>query len=91
MTPISRCVGASVAPAWISSARGQISAPISTSVNNVNRSGVWKSLGTEDRVRLVATYLALAGGLGEPMVIDRSPADGDPLWAVVARRVATPS
>jgi SAM-dependent methyltransferase len=50
---------------------------------------VWKSLGTDDRVRLVATYLALAGGLGEPMVIDRSPAGADPLWAVVAQRVVT--
>ena len=47
---------------------------------------VWKSLGAEDRVRLVATYLALAGGLGEPLVIDRSPGGADPLWAVVARR-----
>ena len=34
---------------------------------------VWKALGAQDRVRLVAAYLALAGGLGEPLVIDRSP------------------
>ena len=47
---------------------------------------IWKALGTEDRVRLVAAYLALAGGLGEPLVIDRSPAGADPLWAVVAQR-----
>ncbi len=50
---------------------------------------VWKTLDTQDRVRLVATYLALAGGLGEPLVIDRSPAGADPLWAVVAQRVAS--
>lgn len=49
---------------------------------------IWKALGAQDRVRLVATYLALAGGLGEPLVIDRSPAGADPLWAVVAQRVA---
>ncbi|RJQ10349.1 MAG: class I SAM-dependent methyltransferase [Dehalococcoidia bacterium] len=47
---------------------------------------IWKALGVEDRVRLVATYLALAGGLGEPLVIDRSPAGADPLWAVAAQR-----
>lgn len=48
---------------------------------------IWKALGAEDRVRLVATYLALAGGLGEPLVIDRSPSGADPLWAVAAQRV----
>lgn len=49
---------------------------------------VWKALGAQDRVRLVATYLALAGGLGEPLAIDRSPPGADPLWAVVAQRLA---
>ncbi|MBM4410541.1 MAG: class I SAM-dependent methyltransferase [Chloroflexi bacterium] len=47
---------------------------------------IWKTLGAEDRVRLVATYLALAGGLDEPLVIDRSPSGADPLWAVAAQR-----
>lgn len=48
---------------------------------------IWKTLGAADRVRLVATYLALAGGLGEPLVIDRSPSGADPLWAVAAQRI----
>ena len=46
---------------------------------------IWKALGAEDRVRLVASYLGLAG-FGEPLMIDRSPAGADPLWAVAARR-----
>jgi len=50
---------------------------------------VWRSLGAQDRVRLVATYLTLAGGLGEPLVINRSPAGADPLWAVVVQRVTS--
>ncbi len=49
---------------------------------------VWKALGAEDRVRLVATYFSVAGGYGEPLFIDRSPEGADPLWAVVARREA---
>lgn len=47
---------------------------------------VWRSLGPEDRVRLVASYFGLAGGFDEPVLIDRSPPNADPLWVVAARR-----
>jgi hypothetical protein len=47
---------------------------------------VWKTLTLDDRVRLVGTYFELAGKFGDPLFIDRSPAEGDPLWCVAARR-----
>ncbi len=47
---------------------------------------VWRQLGPEDRVRLVASYFGMAGNFGEPLFIDRSPPDADPLWCVVAQR-----
>jgi SAM-dependent methyltransferase len=49
---------------------------------------VWQSLSNEDRVRLVASYFGLAGGFGEPLFIDRSPAQGDPLFLVIGQRPA---
>jgi SAM-dependent methyltransferase len=47
---------------------------------------VWKALGRNDRVRLVASYFGLAGNFGDPLFIDRSPAGADPLWCVAAER-----
>ena len=47
---------------------------------------VWQALPPAERVRLVASYFALAGGFDEPRLIDRSPPDGDPLWVISARR-----
>jgi SAM-dependent methyltransferase len=46
----------------------------------------WRSLGPEDRLRLVGGYLALAGGFTGVRVVDRSPAGADPLWVVIAQR-----
>jgi SAM-dependent methyltransferase len=46
----------------------------------------WRSLGADDRMRLLATYFARAGGFDAPRLIDRSPAGADPLWVVSARR-----
>ncbi len=48
---------------------------------------LWQSIAMEDRVRLVGAYFALAGGWDEPRVIDRSPADADPLLVIYARRL----
>lgn len=47
---------------------------------------VWQALAPDDRVRLVGSYFALAGGFDEPRVVDRSPAGADPLWGIFARR-----
>ncbi|MCK9485855.1 MAG: class I SAM-dependent methyltransferase [Dehalococcoidia bacterium] len=47
---------------------------------------VWRQLGPADRVRLVASYFGLAGNFDEPVFVDRSPPDADPLWCVVAQR-----
>lgn len=49
---------------------------------------VWRSLGPEDRVRLVASYFGMAGGFDDPIFIDRSPDGADPLWCVAGRREA---
>jgi SAM-dependent methyltransferase len=40
-----------------------------------------------DRMRLVQLYFELAGGYAPAEVIDRSPADADPLWLVGARAI----
>ena len=48
---------------------------------------VWPALSPADRVALVGSYFALTPGWGEPIVVDRSPPDADPLWIVVARTV----
>lgn len=47
---------------------------------------VWQQLNRDDRARLVASYHVLAGGFDEPMFVDRSPQDADPLWAVIAKK-----
>jgi hypothetical protein len=46
----------------------------------------WHSLPAEKRIRLIGFYLELAGGFTPAEVIDRSPANADPLWVVIARR-----
>lgn len=48
---------------------------------------VWQSLSPADRVALVGSYFALTPGWSEPIVVDRSPPDADPLWVVLARAV----
>ncbi len=47
----------------------------------------WHTREATDRARLVASYFQLAGGYDAPQFLDRSPADADPLWIVIARRV----
>ena len=51
----------------------------------------WLSTDDEGRAAVVVEYLRLAGGFDEPTVSLRTPASpsyrGDPLWAVVARKV----
>lgn len=42
-------------------------------------------LDARDRIRLVANYFALAGGFDDAEFINRSPAEGDPLWIVTGR------
>jgi SAM-dependent methyltransferase len=49
----------------------------------------WRSLGTDERMRLLATYFSLAGGWQAPHLIDRSPPGADPLWVVTAERSAS--
>ncbi|MBM3139730.1 MAG: class I SAM-dependent methyltransferase [Chloroflexi bacterium] len=51
---------------------------------------VWQALPFDDRVRLVGSYFALAGGFEDPRVVDRSPPGADPLWVVFAQRSADP-
>lgn len=46
----------------------------------------WHSLAPGDRLQLIGTYFALAGGFEPPRLIDRSPPGADPLWVVIARR-----
>jgi len=48
---------------------------------------VWRQLGRDDRVRLIASYFGLAGNFGEPLFIDRSPEGADPLWCVIASKI----
>jgi SAM-dependent methyltransferase len=48
----------------------------------------WRSLGPDDRMRLLAGYLTRAGGFATPRWIDRSPPDADPLWVAIATREA---
>ena len=47
---------------------------------------IWQQLGRDDRARLVGSYFVVAGGFEDPVFLDRSPAEGDPLWVVAARR-----
>ena len=46
----------------------------------------WHVLPLRERLEVVASYFRLAGGYAEPDLLDRSPALGDPLWLVMARR-----
>lgn len=48
---------------------------------------VWRQLGRDDRVRLIASYFGLAGNFGEPLFIDRSPEGADPLCCVIASKI----
>ncbi|MDA1145124.1 MAG: methyltransferase domain-containing protein [Chloroflexi bacterium] len=47
---------------------------------------IWQELSRDDRARLVASYHVVAGAFDDPVFVDRSPADADPLWVVVARK-----
>lgn len=46
----------------------------------------WHRLGPADRLRLQRRYLELAGGFGPARFLDRSPANADPLWLLIAER-----
>jgi SAM-dependent methyltransferase len=46
-------------------------------------------LSAADRVRLVGSYIELAGGFATPEFVDRSPPNADPLWIVTAVRTAS--
>ncbi len=52
---------------------------------------IWQETPEEDRPALVATYLHAAGGFDRPIVEVHRPRSrwlgGDPLWAVIARRL----
>jgi SAM-dependent methyltransferase len=47
----------------------------------------WHSLRAEERIRLIGFYLELAGGFTPAELVDRSPANADPLWVVMARKL----
>lgn len=47
---------------------------------------IWQQLSRDDRARLVASYHVMAGGFDDPVFLDRSPEDADPLWAVIAKK-----
>ncbi|HKZ05352.1 MAG TPA: methyltransferase domain-containing protein [Methylomirabilota bacterium] len=49
---------------------------------------LWESLDDDGRAALVTHYLRAAAAWTAPLALDRSPAAGDPLFAVVARRAA---
>jgi SAM-dependent methyltransferase len=46
----------------------------------------WHVLPARQRLEVVQTYFSNAGGYDAPTVLDRSPAEADPLWIVMARR-----
>ena len=46
----------------------------------------WHACSPEERVRLVQIYFEAAGGYEPAVFVDRSPADADPLWLVLARK-----
>lgn len=50
---------------------------------------VWQSIEADERMRLIGAYFQFARGWGEPQVLDRSPANADPLWVVYATRSAS--
>jgi SAM-dependent methyltransferase len=47
---------------------------------------VWGVIAPEDRIEVVRSYFAHAGGYDAAEVLDRSPRGADPLWVVMARR-----
>ncbi len=47
---------------------------------------VWQSIEAHERLRLIGAYFQFARGWDEPIILDRSPANADPLWVVYARR-----
>jgi SAM-dependent methyltransferase len=47
---------------------------------------VWQSIEPDERLRLLGAYFQFARGWDEPRVLDRSPANADPLWVVYATR-----
>ena len=48
----------------------------------------WHMLPARQRLEMVRTYFSNAGGYDTASLLDRSPADADPLWIVMARRTA---
>jgi SAM-dependent methyltransferase len=46
----------------------------------------WHVLALRERLEVVKEYFRSAGGYEEPVLLDRSPPDADPLWVVMARR-----
>ena len=46
----------------------------------------WHILPPRERLDVVRSYFMIAGGYDEPELLDRSPAEADPLWIVIARR-----
>jgi SAM-dependent methyltransferase len=48
----------------------------------------WHVLPARQRLEMVQTYFRNAGGYDTASLLDRSPADADPLWIVMARRTA---
>ena len=48
----------------------------------------WHVLPARQRLEVVRTYFDHAGGYDIPTLLDRSPAGADPLWVIMARRMA---
>lgn len=48
----------------------------------------WHACSPEERINLVHLYFEETGAFETPVFADRSPADADPLWVVLARRKA---
>ncbi len=46
----------------------------------------WHTLPPRERLDVVRSYFAIAGGYEEPELSDHSPTGADPLWIVAARR-----
>lgn len=49
---------------------------------------VWQALGTRDHAELIGVYFRLSGAFQKPQAYDISPGGGDPMFVVVARKVA---
>lgn len=61
---------------------GQICIAMSHRLFPTKAIAAFQQLGSEDRVRLVARYLAMSG-FSDVQFLDRSPSDADPLWLVI--------